>query len=109
MATAPPSSAPAGAIRLSATHWLILGVAALGFAFDTYELLMLPLIARPALTELLHVNPFTAAGNEAILRWTGYLLWGSALSGGIFGLLGGFLTDRFGRRKILIWSIFLYA
>lgn len=107
MATAPLS--PPGAVRLSATHWLILGVAALGFAFDTYELLMLPLIARPALTELLHVNPFTAAGNEAIVRWTGYLLWGSALSGGIFGLLGGFLTDRFGRRKILIWSIFLYA
>jgi MFS family permease len=84
-------------------------VAILGFAFDTYELLMLPLIARPALAELLHVDPATASGNAAILKWTGYMMWGSALSGGIFGLLGGWLTDRFGRKRVLVWSIFLYA
>jgi MFS family permease len=29
--------------------------------------------------------------------------------GGIFGLLGGYLTDRFGRRRVLVWSILLYA
>jgi MFS family permease len=29
--------------------------------------------------------------------------------GGIFGLLGGYLTDRFGRRRVLTWSILLYA
>ena len=29
--------------------------------------------------------------------------------GGIFGLLGGYLTDIFGRRRILTWSILLYA
>ena len=29
--------------------WLIAIIAAIGFAFDTYELLMLPLIVRPAL------------------------------------------------------------
>ena len=33
--------------------WLICVIAAIGFAFDTYELLMLPLIARPALMDLL--------------------------------------------------------
>jgi MFS family permease len=91
------------------THWLILGVAALGFAFDTYELLMMPLIARPALAELLQVDPNTDSGHQAILRWTGYIMWASALSGGIFGLLGGYLTDRFGRRRVLMWSIMLYA
>jgi len=107
---APSSPAqPPPAIKLTTTHWLILGVAALGFAFDIYELLMLPLIARPALAELLQVDPATASGNAAILKWTGYLLWGSAISGGIFGLLGGYLTDRFGRRRVLIWSIFIYA
>ena len=30
--------------RLTPLQWLICGVAALGFAFDIYELLMLPLI-----------------------------------------------------------------
>ena len=95
--------------KLSATDWLILFVAVVGFAFDTYELLMLPLIARPALAELLHVDPATASGNELILHWTGYMMWASAVCGGIFGLLGGYLTDRFGRKRVLVWSIFIYA
>ena len=29
--------------------------------------------------------------------------------GGAFGLLGGVLTDRFGRRRVLVWSILLYG
>jgi MFS family permease len=90
-------------------QWLIVSVAALGFAFDTYELLMMPLIARPALAELLQVDPNTDSGHKAILAWTGYIMWGSAISGGIFGLLGGYLTDRFGRRRVLMWSIMLYT
>src|ERR1051326_8443694 len=94
---------------LSLTEWLIIFVAILGFAFDTYELLMLPLIARPALTELLHVDPATASGNALILKWTGYMMWASAVCGGVFGLLGGYLTDRFGRKRVLVWSIFIYA
>src|SRR5437588_11234282 len=98
-----------GQKKLTTTDWLILFVAVVGFAFDTYELLMLPLIARPALTELLHVDPATASGNAMILKWTGYMMWASAVSGGIFGLLGGYLTDRFGRKRVLVWSIFIYA
>ena len=45
-----------GAERLTALQWLIVIIAAIGFAFDSYELLMLPLIARPALAELRHVQ-----------------------------------------------------
>ena len=51
--------------KLTLTEWLILFVAVLGFAFDTYELLMLPLIARPALIELLHVDPTAEPVNQA--------------------------------------------
>jgi nitrate/nitrite transporter NarK len=29
--------------------------------------------------------------------------------GGLFGLYGGYLTDRLGRRRVLTWSILLYA
>jgi len=95
--------------RFTGVQWLIVVIAALGFAFDIYELLMMPLIARPALAELLGVDPYTASGNAAILRWTGYIMWGSAVSGGLFGLLGGYLTDLFGRRRVLVFSILLYA
>ena len=35
--------------------------------------------------------------------------WVPALIGGAFGLLGGYLTDRFGRRRVLVWSILIYA
>jgi hypothetical protein len=42
---------------MTATVWLICIIAAIGFAFDIYELLMLPLIARPALLELTGLTP----------------------------------------------------
>ncbi len=85
--------------------WLIAVIAAIGFAFDTYELLMLPLIARPALMDLLNV-PGT---DPSINQWVGYLFYWPAVFGGIFGLLGGYLTDLLGRRRVLTWSILLYA
>src|SRR3954451_8312351 len=87
------------------TTTLIAIIAAIGFAFDSYELLMLPLIVRPALMELLHV-PATA---PAITQWVGYLFYWPAVAGGVFGLLGGYLTDLLGRRRVLTWSIVLYA
>jgi MFS family permease len=91
--------------KLTTTQWLICFVAAIGFAFDIYEILVLPLIVRPALMELGPLSPGTPEFNA----WVGWLLWIPAVAGGIFGLLGGYLTDRFGRRKVLVWSILLYA
>src|SRR4029078_4152449 len=87
--------------RLTPVQWAICGIAALGFAFDSYELLMLPLIIRQALIELLHAPPPSPAINEGV----GSLLYIPAVAGGIFGLLGGYLTDRLGRRRVLTWSI----
>lgn len=90
---------------LTPTQWLICVVAALGFAFDIYELLMLPLIVRPALMELGGIRPGTPEFNN----WVGLLFYVPAVAGGIFGMVGGYLTDRLGRRRILVWSILLYA
>ena len=84
---------------------LICAIAALGFAFDSYELLMLPLIVRPALADLLNVPLNSLAVND----WVGTMQYVPAVAGGIFGLLGGYLTDLFGRRRVLVWSILLYA
>ena len=93
------------AVRLTRVQWLICTIAAIGFAFDIYELLMLPLIVRPALLELVNVKPGTPEFNH----WVGLLFWIPAIAGGIFGLLGGYLTDRLGRRRVLTWSILIYA
>lgn len=105
MNTSASSSSPSSPAPLTPLQWLICAVAALGFAFDSYELLMLPIIARPALAELLHVAPNSLEVNA----WVGTLQYVPAVAGGIFGLLGGYLTDLFGRRRVLVWSILLYA
>ena len=91
--------------RLTPLQWVIAIIAAIGFAFDSYVLLVLPLIVRPALIELLQVPPNSPAIND----WVGIIFYVPAVAGGIFGLLGGYLTDLLGRRRVLVWSILLYA
>jgi MFS family permease len=97
--------ASANRIRLTPIQWLVCFVAALGFAFDIYELLMLPLIVRPALLDLAGYPP----GSPEFNQWVGMLFYIPAICGGVFGLLGGYLTDRLGRRRVLVWSILVYA
>src|SRR5687768_5014642 len=94
-----------GSAPLTRTAWLICAIASIGFAFDIYELLMLPLIVEPALLELLGA----ARGSKEFTTWVGRLFYIPAVAGGIFGLLGGYLTDRLGRRRVLTWSILIYA
>jgi MFS family permease len=91
--------------RLTPIQWLICGIAAIGFAFDIYEILMLPLIVRPALLELTGAAP----GSPEFQMWVGRLFYIPAFAGGVFGLLGGYLTDRLGRRRVLTYSILIYA
>jgi len=96
---------PSAFLTLNRTQWLICIIASIGFAFDIYELLMLPLIVRPALLELVGAAP----GTPEFGMWLGRLFYIPAVAGGIFGLLGGYLTDRLGRRRVLTWSILIYA
>ena len=91
--------------RLTPMQWLTCGVAALGFAFDLYETLVLPLIIRTALTALGNFK----LGSPRSNLWVGLLFYLPLASGGVFGLLGGYLTDILGRRRVLVWSILLYA
>ncbi|MEP7307777.1 MAG: MFS transporter [Acidobacteriota bacterium] len=102
MATVHSDAAPA---PLTLVQWLIVTIAAIGFFYDSYALLMLPLIVRPGLIELLAVP-----GNSPLINeWVGYIQFVPAVAGGVFGLLGGYFTDLFGRRRVLTWSILLYA
>jgi MFS family permease len=91
--------------RLTGVQWLICIIASIGFAFDIYELLVLPLIIRPAIAELGKVQ----LGSPEFGYWRDMLFYLPAVCGGIFGLIGGYLTDRLGRRRVLVWSILLYA
>src|SRR5689334_1672706 len=91
--------------RFGLTQWLICIIASIGFLFDTYELLMTPLVAAPAIAELLKVP----LNNPLVTDWVGRLLWMSALCGGIFGLLGGWLVDKLGRKTVMALSILVYS
>lgn len=110
--------------RLTGVQWLVCTIAAIGFAFDIYELLMLPLIIKPAMASLSAplIEQMVASGvprPEAMQSWLpggpNYAFWAKilffvpALVGGVFGLIGGWLTDRLGRRRVLTFSILLYA
>jgi hypothetical protein len=91
--------------RLTPRQWLVCGVAAFGFAFDLYEVIVLPLVLRPALVNLGGLNPNSPRFNS----WVGLMFYVPLACGGVFGFLGGYLTDVLGRRRVLVWSILLYA
>jgi MFS family permease len=101
----PVPAAAASPEPFGLVQWLVVSVAAIGFLFDTYELLMTPLVLAPSLSELLRVPP----NHPEVTAWVGRVLWITALCGGIFGLLGGWLIDRFGRKKVMVGSIFVYS
>jgi MFS family permease len=111
-------------LKLTTVQWLVCIIAAIGFAFDIYELLMLPLIIKPAMATLSAplIDQMVAGGMarpEAValwlpggakyVEWVRVLFFVPALVGGVFGLLGGYLTDLLGRRRVLTFSILLYA
>jgi MFS family permease len=99
------TSSTESTLRLTPVQWLICIIAVIGFAFDTYELLMLPLIIRDAVMKL----GGYAFGSPEYNYWRDLFFYVPAVCGGIFGLLGGYLTDRLGRRRVLTWSILVYA
>jgi MFS family permease len=100
------SVAPVGAKPpFTAVKWLICIITSIGFAFDIYTLLMAQYVIPPALQGLGNLKP----GTPQFAWWAGMMFYVPAVAGGIFGLLGGYLTDILGRRRILTWSILLYA
>jgi MFS family permease len=85
-------------------QWLVLTAAFLGWMFDGVEQGVFPLVARPALQDLLGTEADAAIG-----PWMGYItalfLLGAALGGLMFGWLG----DRVGRVRAMIYSILAYS
>jgi MFS family permease len=102
MSAAPPIGAKP---PFTAVKWLICIISSIGFAFDIYALLLAQYVVPPALKELKGIQP----GTPEFATWFGLLFYVPAIAGGIFGLIGGYLTDKLGRRRILTWSILLYA
>lgn len=85
-------------------QWLVLIAAFLGWMFDGLEQGVFPLVARPALQDLLRVEE-----DRDIGMWMAYItalfLIGAAGGGLVFGWLG----DRMGRVRAMVLSILAYS
>jgi MFS transporter, SHS family, sialic acid transporter len=94
----------ADALKARRDQWLVLTAAFLGWMFDGVEQGVFPLVARPALQDLLRVE-----SDQVIGPWIGYItalfLVGAAGGGFLFGWLG----DRVGRVRAMIFSILTYS
>lgn len=99
---ADPSGQDTG--RRTRAEWMVLLAAFLGWMFDGLEMGIFPLVARPALQDLLGVTSDMDVG-----RWMGIItalfLIGAAVGGVIFGWLG----DRIGRVRAMSLSILTYS
>ena len=89
---------------LSATHWRVLRGGFLGWVFDGFEALALVVVLAPMLKSVLtpqqaHSMPVFAGGVIGI----------TLLGWGVGGMVGGILADYVGRKRMMLWSVFLYA
>src|SRR5438876_2516263 len=91
--------------QASTGKWMALTAALLGWMFDGLEMGLFPLVARPALRDLL--GPGVA--EDRIGLWfavaTAAFLVGAATGGVLFGWLG----DRLGRVRAMMLSVLTYA
>src|SRR5687768_2266938 len=85
-------------------HWLVLIAALLGWMFDGLEMGLFPLVARPALGDLLKTQDKSVI-DQWIAIITAVFLIGAASGGVLFGWLG----DRIGRVRAMTFSVLTYA
>lgn len=90
-------------------QWLVLFVAWLGWVFDAMDATIYAIVLHPALHDLLQTSPATTVPSEEI-GWYGGIIFSIFLIGwAIGGIAFGVLADRFGRTKVLIATIIIYA
>ncbi|MCP9456548.1 MAG: MFS transporter [Nitrospira sp.] len=89
-------------------HWLVLFVAWLGWVFDAMDATIYAIVLHPALHELLMVGDSSPSSDQ--IGWYGGIIFSIFLIGwAIGGITFGILADRFGRTKILMATILIYA
>ena len=96
-------------IRLTRYQWTVFFAAWLGWGFDVFDGLLFNYVAPNAVPTLLGLPIGGEAARTALPYWTGILnsifLLGWAAGGVIFGPI----SDRFGRRRVLLITMLMYA
>jgi SHS family sialic acid transporter-like MFS transporter len=99
-----PSDAATPTASLGRAQYLALTAAFLGWMFDGLEMGLFPLVARPALLELLGPEAKGDVGS-----WTGWITAAFLVGAAAGGILFGWLGDRIGRVRAMVWSVLTYA
>ena len=109
-----PTEQPSGSEYRSWFHgvtryqWLVLLVAWMGWVFDAMDATIYAIVLHPALHELLHTSHGPAATER--IGWYGGIIFSIFLIGwAIGGITFGIAADRFGRTKVLMATIIIYA
>ncbi|QCP51922.1 MFS transporter [Trinickia violacea] len=89
---------------LTPTHWRVLRGSFLGWIFDGFEALALVVVLAPMLKSVL--TPEQALSTPV---YAGGVIGITLLGWGVGGLVGGILADYVGRKRMMLWSVFLYA
>ncbi len=90
-------------------QWLVLFVAWLGWVFDAMDATIYAIVLHPALEELLQGHS-TGAIDANRIGWYGGIIFSTFLIGwALGGVAFGILADRYGRCRVLIATILIYA
>ena len=106
MATTPPDrSTPTPPPNIGQRgQYMALAAAFLGWMFDGLEMGLFPLVARPALQELMGTQ-----ADRDIAVWMGWITAGFLVGAAAGGIIFGWLGDRVGRMRAMVWSVLTYA
>ena len=96
---------PVEARREGRGKWMALTAAILGWMFDGLEMGLFPLVARPALQDLL--GPSATEGDVG--RWFGVMIAGFLVGAATGGVVFGWLGDRLGRVRAMMLSVLAYS
>ena len=90
-------------------QWLVLLAAWLGWGFDVFDGILFNYVAPNCIPTLLHLPLSSEAARKATLFWNGTLTSLLLLGWAAGGILFGFICDRFGRMRTLMFTMVLYA
>jgi MFS family permease len=91
-------------------QWLVFLIASAGWVFDVYEGQLFTIFKTSALGDLLGSGPTPGPEANRAIEWHANVALALFLVGGAIGGLGfGMLSDRFGRARIMSWTILVYS
>src|SRR5262245_42145161 len=94
---------------LTRYQWLVLFAAGLGWGFEVFDGLRLHFGAALCVPHVLGIDANTPQGKQETFYWTAALTSLLLLGWAAGGILFGKITDRIGRTRTLLLTMFIYA